>query len=165
MLTIAGFQNVPRLTIILASAVLLLAAPVHGWPAKVTEVPEGDTLVVLHNGSPEVVRLFGIDCPEKGQAYAYKAKMATARMTAGRIVHVKPAGTDRYGRTLAWVNLGPMNINLRLVERGFAWHYKNHGYDKKLAEAEKTARKEAIGLWEDPEPVPPWIFRLKKGAN
>jgi len=32
-------------------------------------VIDGDTLDVLHNGQAERIRLNGIDCPEKGQAF------------------------------------------------------------------------------------------------
>ena len=35
----------------------------------VVSVLDGDTIEVLHNTHPERVRLSGIDCPEKGQAW------------------------------------------------------------------------------------------------
>ena len=35
----------------------------------IVSVLDGDTLEVLHNQYPERIRLSGIDCPEKGQAY------------------------------------------------------------------------------------------------
>lgn len=43
---------------------------------KVVGVLDGDTLEVLHNTHPERIRLSGIDCPEKGQAYSTRAKQA-----------------------------------------------------------------------------------------
>ena len=46
------------------SAVLAL-----DFTAPVVSVLDGDTIEVLHNTHPERVRLSGIDCPEKGQAY------------------------------------------------------------------------------------------------
>jgi micrococcal nuclease len=42
---------------------------------------KGDTLEVLHNDRPERIRLSGIDCPEKGQAYGTRAKQATAALS------------------------------------------------------------------------------------
>jgi endonuclease YncB( thermonuclease family) len=42
---------------------------------------DSDTLEVLHNQRPERIRLSGIDCPEKGQAYGKKAKQATAALS------------------------------------------------------------------------------------
>ena len=45
-------------------------------------VLDGDTIEVLHNQHPERIRLSGIDCPEKGQAYGNNAKH-TASALAG----------------------------------------------------------------------------------
>jgi len=57
----------------LVYAVLLLCltcAPVFAnFIGPVVSVLEGDTIEVLHDTHPECVRLSGIDCPEKGQAY------------------------------------------------------------------------------------------------
>ena len=66
-----------------AAFVLLLAAPAHAadFSGPVVSVLEGDTIEVLHNTHPERVRLSGIDCPEKGQAYGKRAKHATAALS------------------------------------------------------------------------------------
>ena len=45
-----------------------LAGDVSG---RVSRVLDGDTLEVLHNQHPEHIRLSGIDCPEKGQAFGH----------------------------------------------------------------------------------------------
>ena len=42
----------------------------------VVSVLDGDTIEVLHNHHAERIRLSGIDCPEKGQAYGNRAKQA-----------------------------------------------------------------------------------------
>ena len=41
---------------------------------------DGDTIEVLRHQHPERVRLSGIDCPEKGQAYGKHAKQATSEL-------------------------------------------------------------------------------------
>jgi len=45
--------------------------------APVVSILDGDTLEVLHNQRPERIRLSGIDCPEKGQAFGQRAKHMT----------------------------------------------------------------------------------------
>ena len=66
-----------------AAFVLLLAAPTHAadFSGPVVSVLEGDTIEVLHNTHLERVRLSGIDCPEKCQAYGKRAKHATAALS------------------------------------------------------------------------------------
>ena len=52
---------------------IVLLCPVLGLAADFTglvvSVLDGDTIKVLHSNRPERIRLSGIDCPEKGQAY------------------------------------------------------------------------------------------------
>ena len=85
----------------------------------VVSVLDGDTLEVLHNSRHERVRLSGIDCPEKGQAFGNKARQAVAAFVYGKQVMLQTHGQDRYGRTLAHVLLPDgTNINHQLVKEG-----------------------------------------------
>ena len=53
---------------------LILASPsLADFSGSVVRILDGDTIEVLHNQHPERIRLKGIDCPEKGQAYGQKA--------------------------------------------------------------------------------------------
>ena len=64
-----------RLTFLL----FLLAIPAicFSWPAKVVSVADGDTITVLHNDQKKEIRLYGIDCHEKGQSHGEQAKALT----------------------------------------------------------------------------------------
>ena len=55
-----------------------------------------------HLGS---IRLNGIDCPEKEQAYVKQAKQAASELLFGREVTLHTHGLDKYGRTIADVLL------------------------------------------------------------
>jgi endonuclease YncB( thermonuclease family) len=57
------------------SAVLAL-----DFTGSVVSVLDGDTIEVMHNHHPEPIRLSGIDCSEKGQAYGNNAKLATSAL-------------------------------------------------------------------------------------
>ena len=63
-------------------------------------VLDGDTIKVLYNTHPERVRLSGIDCPEKGQAFGNRAKQAGSAVVFGRDVILQTHGEDKYGCTL-----------------------------------------------------------------
>jgi endonuclease YncB( thermonuclease family) len=86
---------------------LLLAIPAtcFSWPAKVVSVADGDTIRVLHNGQQKKIRLYGIDCPEKGQSNGDQAKALTTALVAGRNVEVEQKDIDRYGRIVGLVTI------------------------------------------------------------
>lgn len=68
------------------AVVVLWAIPVLAGDAsgRVTRILDGDTLEVLHNQHPERIRLNGIDCPEKGQAYGKRAKQTALELVFGK---------------------------------------------------------------------------------
>jgi endonuclease YncB( thermonuclease family) len=48
----------------------------------------------------ERVRLNGIDCPEKRQAFGNRAKQFTSNLVFAKTVTVQALDLDRYGRTV-----------------------------------------------------------------
>jgi micrococcal nuclease len=74
---------------------------------------------------------------------------------------------DEYKRTVAEVFLPDgTNANHVLVQNGYCWWYREYAPNdialKQLEEAAKASKK---GLWTDPKPVPPWLYRrLQSGA-
>jgi micrococcal nuclease len=86
----------------------------------VVSVLDGDTIEVLHSNRPERIRLSGIDCPEKGQAYGTRAKQAASELVLGGEVTLQTYGHDQYGRTLPDVLwLDGTNVNHELVKAGW----------------------------------------------
>jgi micrococcal nuclease len=57
------------------------------------------------------------------------------------------------------------DAGLELIKEGFAWAYAKYLPEASVAiqqsytAAEAAARAQAIGLWADPDPVPPWQYR------
>jgi len=154
------FSLVP---VLLLSVVVAFAASFTG---KVVRVSDGDTIQVMHNGMAEKIRLHGIDCPEKNQAYGQKAKEFTASLVAGQTVRVEVKDRDRYGRTVGRVFLPDGHcLNEELVNVGYAWHYKQYSNDSTLAQLEIDARRASRGLWKDPHPVAPWDWRAGKKTS
>jgi endonuclease YncB( thermonuclease family) len=133
----------------------------------VVSVLDGDTIEVLHNGKAERIRLSGIDCPEKGQAYGRRAKQEASALVFGREVTLQTHGKDKHGRTIAevFVEKGT-NVNHSLVKDGWCWWYQKYAPgDLVLQELEQDAKAYKKGLWAEPNPVPPWLYRrLRSGA-
>jgi len=82
----------------------------------VVSVLDGDTIEVLRNQHPERIRLSGIDCPEKGQAYSNRAKQAASELIYGKGVTLQTFGKDKYGRTIAV--LASKAITIRIIFYG-----------------------------------------------
>ncbi|WP_231989471.1 thermonuclease family protein [Nitrospira japonica] len=143
---------------------LLILAPVIGWAdfsGEVVGVLDGDTIEVMHRQQAERIRLHGIDCPEKGQAYGTRAKQAASALVFGKEVTLRTHGMDKYGRTIADVLLPDgTNVNQQLVKEGWCWWYRKYAHkDVTLEHLEQAAREAQSGLWADPQPVPPWEYR------
>ena len=149
-----------------AAFVLLGTVPTLAtdFTGPVVAVLDGDTLEVLHHQRPERIRLSGIDCPEKGQAFGNNAKHAASDLVFGKDVTVQTHGHDTYKRTLGDVLLpNGMSLNQELVKHGWCWWYRKYAPgDTTLERLESEAREGRKGLWVDPQPVPPWEWRKRR---
>ncbi|WP_447983837.1 thermonuclease family protein [Nitrospira sp. Nam74] len=136
---------------------LLFAADFTG---RVVGVSDGDTISVMHDGKAEKIRLNGIDCPEKRQAFGERAKQFTSKLAFGNDVTVRVSGHDKYRRTIGDVILSDgRTLNKELVRAGLAWWYEKYSKDTTLRDLEAEARAARRGLWVYPDPVPPWEWR------
>jgi len=113
-------------------------------------VTDGDTITVLHNGKGERIRLHGIDCPEKRQAFEKRAKQLTSTLVFGKTVTVQVMDRDRYGRTVGEVLLPDgRSLNHELVRAGLAWWYWRYTPDDEtLAQLEREASSalDSVGI-------------------
>lgn len=137
------------------------SAPAYDLSGRVGKVTDGDTITLLDANQVEhKVRLYGIDSPEYEQPYSRAATKALAGQVEGEGVGVDVKDTDSYGRTVGVVYKGNFNVNLEMVKSGYAWWYKKYApLDDDLRVAEEGARTGRLGLWADPNPVPPWEWR------
>jgi endonuclease YncB( thermonuclease family) len=127
---------------------------------RVVNVFDGDTLEVIDSSETLYrVRLQGIDAPERGQAFSNSSRKALSELVFGRDVRVVREGLDQYQRILGHVYVSGLWVNREMIRKGMAWHYEYFNKDPRLANSEIFARNAGIGLWSDPKPEAPWIFR------
>lgn len=100
------------------------------------------------------IRLIGIDSPEQRQRpYGGQAHAALLRMAPpGTVLMLERdvAGTDRYGRVLAYAWLKSILVNEAMVQEGWAVQYTvppNVKYADRFGRAQKEARAQGRGLW------------------
>ena len=154
-----------RTTIGCAVIFLLLASHLEAadYSGRVVGIIDGDTIEALNGHHTERIRLSGIDCPEKRQAFGQRAKQAASELVFGKKVTIQTHGYDKYKRTLGDVFLSDgRNLNQELVRQGFCWWYRKYAPNNaELERLENEAREARKGLWVDSHPVPPWEWRKR----
>lgn len=144
--------------------IFILLLPGEEYRGKVVKVVDGDTIDILDNKTTSRIRLYGIDAPERGQAFNVKAREYVADLVAGKKVRVVKRYNDKYRRIVGDVYLPDGTyVNAAIVKAGYAWHFKKYSKDPELAELEVEARKAKRGLWQNKAPQPPWEFRKNRG--
>ena len=142
---------------------------------KVVAVTDGDTIKILDDDKVQhKIRLTGIDAPEKSQPFGSASRKHLASMVAGKDVRVETTKNDRYGRVLGKVWVQPrdcpgcgktLNVNHAQILSGMAWWYRDYAKDQSAQDrgryesAVEEARKRKRGLWSEPDPIPPWVWR------
>ncbi len=128
---------------------------------RVTSVTDGDTLRIENlTGGSDIIRLYGIDAPEKDQPYGSVASNALRTKVNDARVRVVVKDTDDFGRQVGTVYLESRNINLEMVAEGHAWWYEFFAPDnRELRQAHIKAEESQLGLWRNANPVEPYDWR------
>jgi micrococcal nuclease len=152
------YRYLSLLTIVVSFLSFQVITNING---KIVGVTDGDTVKLLTADFTEIkVRLEGIDCPEKNQAFGQKAKQYASDLCFGKQVKLQKTGEDKYGRTLGYIILPDgRNLNKEMVRAGYAWHYKKYNQSRELADLEEEAKAAKRGLWSDLNPMAPWEYR------
>jgi endonuclease YncB( thermonuclease family) len=147
--------------LLLVSLLLSIAATAHtSYTGTVTKIIDGDTFDLRHGDKVYRCRIWGIDAPELKQRFGLVARSMLQVMIKNRQVTVTQKGTS-YDRKVVIVEYLKKDIGLELIRNGLAWWSKRYApKQKNYAEAMKKAINEKRGLWFDPSPVQPKLFRL-----
>jgi micrococcal nuclease len=127
---------------------------------RVIAYADGDTITVDMNGTPERIRMVGVDTPETkkpdapAQCYANEAaKFTSDKLTNASVrleADTKSDNRDRYSRLLRYVFLQDNTmLNKKLIEDGYGFAYTQFPFDKKaeFIAAQESARLQKKGLW------------------
>jgi len=156
-------------TILLTLFFLSTCSPITGqklnYEVKVIKIVDGDTFHGLTIDKKDIkFRIYGIDAPERKQAFANKSKQYLSDLIFGQIVVIKiQKKSDGYGRPIVWVYTPDgKDVSAEMLKAGMAWHFKKYDSTLDYAQYEAIARKARIGLWADNNPIAPWDYRRKK---
>jgi len=160
---------------------LVSAAHADTLTGRVVGIADGDTITVLDaDRQQHKIRLGGIDAPEKAQPFGQRSKENLSRMVFGKDVRVEGDKRDRYGRIVGkvWVQPAdcptcPMTLDAGQAQlaAGLAWWYRKYAKEQTPEDRarcefeEQEARARRVGLWREPDPVPPWEWRKGQKAQ
>ena len=141
-----------KLTLLFAIIPLISFKAVETLPneffAKVIGVKDGDTIEVLFEKQPIIIRLEHIDCPERKNDFWQKAKQFTSNFCYGKTVKIISKNKfDRYRRLIATIEYDDKILNKELVKSGYAIHYKKYSKDMEYDVLEKQSKEKKIGMW------------------
>ncbi|HMA12057.1 MAG TPA: thermonuclease family protein [Steroidobacteraceae bacterium] len=134
-------------------------------------VIDGDTLLFKPDHYPPrsraflKIRLADIDAPEKNQPHGEAATRVLQALVLNQRVEVDTVATDVYGRKVARIRKGALQVNAELVRQGGAWALSRYRRNAALLDAQHEARRAHRGLWQDPAPTPPWVWRRVQSAR
>ena len=137
--------------------IILMAAAPATYP--VTRIIDGDTIeVATQYGNlekKEIVRLVGVDAPEKDAPYAAESKGWLTNLLSGETVTLtfddsEVPVRDRYGRILAYIYREECDVCAESIRQGYAkaWRGK-YGRRPEFIETERVAQDKSKGLWRD----------------
>jgi micrococcal nuclease len=131
----------------------------------IDSVKDGDTITIISKDKRVEIRLFGIDTPEKTQAFGQAARNFTGGKAAKGEIRVESITKDHDGRTVAIVFVNGINLNEQIVSQGFGWVYRQYckkSFCTDWLKLEADAKAAHKGLWADANPTPPWEYRQKQ---
>jgi len=126
---------------------------------------DGDSFVVKKNNTNVTIRLWGIDAPEYDQPHSKSSKDALEQLLSKKRLRIIPKDIDKYGRTVAIVEVENIIVNSVLVAKGNAWVHTYYCLEPVCDlwyELEEKARSARSGLWSGDKPIEPWVWKMKK---
>lgn len=122
---------------------------------KVGAVPDGGTVEIAGEDREFTCRLYGMVAPEKNLSVGQASRESLAELTYGRNVHVHIIHATSSGIFSCRIYVDGKDISREQIRRGMAWIYRGFTIDARLLYAENDAKARRLGLWNEPDLVPP----------
>ena len=161
------------LVFIVAVAIALMASLSAAAQFQVVRVINGNTIAVGRGYNSHALRLAGIDVPEvshgsndPGQTFNKEASTHLSELVLGKFVEVREFEQDRYGHILGELFVDGKNINLQMLNDGFAEVCRDASPPSldltSYWRAEENARYSKLGIWQQGDQyVSPMLWRKR----
>jgi micrococcal nuclease len=150
-----------KILIPLASITVILLLGIYhalgaGGTYLVMLVYDGDTILLDDHRK---IRLIGVDAPEVQSPYRdeepfgqeSKVYLTSLLLNKKVTLTIGDPSKDKYGRTLAYVNLGDVLVNGRIIHDGWARAYRQfyHPWRDLFIVYEREAKSKRLGMWKN----------------
>lgn len=131
---------------------------IETFKGQVIGLSDGDTLEIMHGRNIERINLYGIDTPESNNLFGQKVLTFTEEMVTGKNVTIELMATNLAGQKAGLIEINGINLNRKLVQKGYAWVTDDctADYCNEWQELQENARKNKDGLWAIPDHQAPW---------
>jgi endonuclease YncB( thermonuclease family) len=128
---------------------------------RVDRIVDGDTVIVDCPHGLLRVRIWGIDAPEMGQEpWGYQSRQHLESLLRNRRVLIQVEDLDKYGRVVARLQQGTVDLGLRMVRDGQAGVRSRYVRDRNYRATRTQARRHGLGIWSQPgSQQQPWEWR------
>lgn len=133
-------------------------------PVSLVKVVDGDTVHVLIDGINTVLRLCGIDAPEKQDPLGVEAKAALTAILKDQPLELVVTGKDLYRRTIGSLYIGGSSVQAKMTTIGLAYRY-SVGYcpdTPEIIDGDNFALSNKIGMRSYENFTPPWEERSRR---
>lgn len=151
-------------TTITATAVFIgFSAQASVIQGKVVSVFDGDTVTVVDSEkNKHRIRLAQIDAPEQKQPFGPAARKHVSQLLLGKEVEAHIQEIDSKGNQLGTIYLDGENINMQIIDAGYAWAFDTNISNSAYSINQIQAKEAGVGLWADKNPIPPWEWRKQE---
>ena len=156
------FANNISKTVKIAFLWLVFACATQVEAAEITYFYDGDTVKVADSTGEYKLRLSDIDAPERNQSHGKIARRALIQLCENAQVEVQLLSMDKYFRYLGKLQCNQQDASLHMLQNGHAWVNTYYQHDAYLIAAMKNAKQEKLGLWQNDNPTPPWVWRKQQ---
>jgi micrococcal nuclease len=128
------------------------------------KVLDGDTVIIRDDAHTYHLRLLDIDAPESQQSFGKQSKRSLSELCRETIA-VGQESIDMYGRTLGHLYCNNIDASEFQIAQGMAWFNSRYSKRTDLELLQQQAQQQALGLWQQEKPVPPWVWRKRYGQH
>jgi hypothetical protein len=117
-----------RFYILLVFITLGMMANAQSFQVKVVKISDGDTFTAINRDNLQIkFRIYGIDAPEKKQAFGTKSREYLSALIFGKTVTVDVQSQDAWGRYITYVYTSDKkDVSLEMLKAGMAWHFSKY---------------------------------------